>query len=326
MPAVQLLYPYNNWSDALRATAAAQPAFWGQHGQPVALNLAQGPWKTVFSAFSLEALPPGDMAQVLGRSVGWLSPLGDSSLSVVRGAAGQSQVLSYALQIRNTGPALLTGASLSNTLPLSTSYVAGSLVGPASYDPSSRRIAWQGALAPGQKVEVQYRVRLDNSLPEGTVIRNRARLADESGLWLDRVASSRVEAPDLSASTLAVEPALSRTGQVVTFSFALHNEGVRAAQARLVAPIPPDAFYQPGSAQASSGTISDTAGSLVWTGRIQPGGTVVITLPLETRLSAAARYLLLRSRLEDGAGGVETLEAYAWIKAVRFLPVAFREE
>ncbi|RPI53621.1 MAG: hypothetical protein EHM56_07070, partial [Chloroflexi bacterium] len=57
MPAVQLLYPYENWSDALRATDHAQPAFWGQHGEPVALNLAEAPWKTAFFAFSLEALP-----------------------------------------------------------------------------------------------------------------------------------------------------------------------------------------------------------------------------------------------------------------------------
>ncbi len=324
-PAVQLSYPYHNWSDALRATDQAQPAFWGQHGQPAALNLAQPPWKTVFSAFSLEALPPSDMAQVLGHIVGWLSPLGDSSLEVDRGAVGQGQELGYTLQMRNTGPALLTGASLSNTLPLSTSYVAGSLEGPASYDPSSRRVSWQGALAPGQTVEIGYRVQLEGLLPEGTVIRNHARLSDETGLWLDRVTSSRVEAPDLSASTLAVEPGLARTGLVVTFSFALRNEGVRGTRARLVAPIPSGAAYEPGSAQASSGTINDTAEALVWSGNIEPGGTVAVTLPLTARPWAAARYLLLRSSLEDDAGGLETLEVYAWIKALQFLPLAFRE-
>jgi len=324
MPAVQLIYPYHNWSDALRATAVARPAFWGQHGQPAALNLAQAPWKTAFFAFSLEALPTNDMAQVLGRTVGWLSPLGDSSLSVDQSATGQSLELAYSIQIRNTGPALLTAASLSNTLPLSTSFVAGSLEGPAVYDPASRRVSWQGALAPGQTVEIGYRVQLDSFLPEGTAIHNRARLVDESGLWLDRVASSRVDAPDLSASTLAVQPAMARTGQVVTFSFALHNEGVRGARARLVAPFPPGAAYEPGSAQASSGTISATAEGLVWSGSIEPGGTVAVTLPLTARPSAATSYLLLRSDLEDGAGGIETLEAYAWIKAVMFLPVVLR--
>jgi uncharacterized repeat protein (TIGR01451 family) len=324
MPTVILEYPFENWSDALRSTDRAQPAFWGQHGQPIALNQTQASWKTAFFAFSLEALPSSEMAQVLGRTVGWLSPLGDSSLDVDRGAVGQGQELAYTLQMRNTGPTLLSGASLSNTLPLSTSLVAGSLVGPASYNQDSQRISWQGTLAPSQTVEIRYRLQLDSSLPEGTVIRNRAWLADESGLWFERVASSRVDTPDLSASTLAVEPALSRTGQVVTFSFALHNDGVRAAEARLMVPMPPDAAYMPGSAQASSGTITDTAELLVWSGSIEPGGTVAVTLPLVIRPSAVARYLLLRSDLEDGAGKVETLEAYAWIEAVVFLPVVLR--
>ncbi|MDD3824838.1 MAG: hypothetical protein PHY79_02605, partial [Anaerolineae bacterium] len=325
MPAVQLVYPYENWSDALRATDQAQPAFWGQHGQPVALNLAQGPWKTTYFAFSLEALPAADMARVLGRAVGWLSPLGDSSLEVDRRTAGQGQELAYTLHVRNTGPALLTSVSLSNTLPLSTSYVAGSLEGPASYDPAGRRVTWQGSLAPGQDVVIRYRVQLHSPLPEGAVIHNRAWLADESGLWLERGASSRVEAPDLSASTLAVEPAKGLPGQVLTFSFALRNDGVRVAQARLVAPFPPGAAYRPGSALASSGTISEAANALVWSGSIQPGGSAAVTLPLAALPEAVTRYLPLRSSLEDGAGGVETLEAYAWIKAIMFMPVMFEE-
>jgi uncharacterized repeat protein (TIGR01451 family) len=325
MPAVQLHYPYKNWSDALRATDEAQPAFWGQHGQPVALNLARAPWKTVYSAFSLEALPAGEMAHVLGRTLGWLSPLGDSTLSVNRAAVGQGQELSYTVHIRNTGPALLANASLSNTLPLSTSFVAGSLEGPAGYDPATRRLSWQGPLAPGQDVVIRYRVQPDSALPAGAAIHNRAWLADESGLWLERAASSRVEAPSLSASTLAVEPAKGLPGQVVTFSFALRNDGVRAAQARLVAPFPPGAAYRPGSALASSGTISEAADALVWSGSIEPGGSAAVTLPLAALPESATRYLLLRSSLEDGAGGVETLEAYAWIKAIMFMPVIFRE-
>jgi uncharacterized repeat protein (TIGR01451 family) len=326
MPAVPLAYPYDNWSDALRATAEAQPAFWGQHGQPAALNLALGPFKSAFFAFSLEALPGSDMAEVLGRTVGWLSPLGDSSLRVERHVVGQSQELSYTLQIRNTGPALLAAASLSNTLPVSTSYVSGSLEGPGIYDPASRQVSWQGTLAPGQTVEIGYRVLVEGFLPEGTMIRNRARLADESGLWFERVASTRVAGPDLSASTLIVEPAVPRTGQAVTFSFTLRNEGLRGAPARLVAPFPPGAGYEPGSAQASSGMISATEAVLVWSGSIEPGSTVTVTLPLTALPSAAARYLLLRSSLEDGSGGVETLEAYAWVKAVAFLPVLVKEE
>jgi uncharacterized repeat protein (TIGR01451 family) len=324
MPAVRLVYPYPNWSDALRPTASARPAFWGQHGQPVALHQDKAPWKTSFFAFSLEALPDNDMGQVLGRAVGWMSPLGDSSLGVDRRTAGQGQELAYTLQIRNTGPAPLSSASLSNTLPLSTSYLAGSLEGPASYDPATRRVSWLGALAPGQTIEIRYRVQLAGSLPEGTLIRNRARLADESGLWLERAASSRVEAPDLSASTLTVQPAVGKPGQVVTFAFALHNDGLRSAQARLVAPIPPGAAYRLGSAQASSGIISATEEVLVWSGSIEPGGRVTLSLPVAAGRSSATRYLLLRSDLEDGTGAVEILEAYAWIKAILFLPVAYQ--
>ena len=79
---MDLVYPFRNFSDALRPGPAAQAAFWGQHGQPVALTVQSAPWKTAFYAFALEALGPDDLAEVLGDTVAWLSPLGDSALAV----------------------------------------------------------------------------------------------------------------------------------------------------------------------------------------------------------------------------------------------------
>lgn len=321
-----LSYPFKNWSDALKAAPEARPAFWGQHGQPAALSLTSTHWKTAFFAFSMEAFDAGGLAEVMSRTAGWMSPLGDSTMTVDRPGASEGEQLSYDLQIQNTGPLPLLTASLVNPVPLNTTYVPGSLEGPAAYESSANRITWAGALASGAVVTIRYRLQLDSPLPDGTAVTNRAQLRDESGLVVKLAAASRVDAPNLSSSTLTASPSSPTPSQAMTYTFTLHNDGPRAAQASLVDPVPQRAYYQPGSAWASSGAISDTDQAVFWTGSIEPGATVIVRLPVALQPAAAAHYILNRAQLEDGAGGSTTLEAYAWVEARLFLPVLFKRE
>lgn len=320
-----LMYPFQNWSDALRPNRDSQKAFWGQHGQPVALTLEQTPWKTAFFAFPLEALQAQDMAMVLGRAVDWLSPLGDSSISVDRSVAAAGDEVDFALLIRNNGSQVLNHVSLSNTVPASTTYVAGSLQGPAYYNPATNRFAWAGSMNPAQVITVSYRLQMEPDLPDGTEIRNRASLSDESGFVLDRLVSVRINTPDLSPSVKTASAQETGPGEVLTYSLTLRNDGPQPAQAQLRDPIPLYTKPLPDLAWASSGLLTQTAEQLTWNGSISPGHTVTITYPVVISPTADGLFILNRATLDDGWGNVRSLEASTWVEARMFLPLVFKQ-
>jgi uncharacterized repeat protein (TIGR01451 family) len=321
---MDLQYPFQNWSDAVRPTPAAQFAFWGQHGQPVALTLAKPPWKSAFYAFPLEALSQEDMAAATGQALHWLAPLGDSSLTVDQPVASRGEQLAYTLRIHNGGAARLEKASLSNPLPRGTSYVEGSLVGPAAHEPTTDRITWSGAMAPGETVTIGYRLKLNDSLAAGTVVRNVAHLNDGSGLAIESVAMSRIDAPDLSGSVKVVSMQVARSNQVLTYTFTLKNNGLRTAQARLTDPIPLHTSYRSGSAAASSGIVTSSAEALSWEGSLHAGQVAAITAPVVISPPAASSYILNRASLVDGWGDLHTLETHTWVNAHVFLPLLYK--
>ncbi len=320
-----LVYPFRNWSDSLRPSPEARAALWGQHAQPAALTLEQSPWKTAFFAFPLESLQEEDMATIVGRTVDWLSPLGDSSLTVDHPVAAQGDELAYTLSIRNTGPHLLNSVSLSNTVPTSTTYVDSSLQGPAHYDPLKHQFTWNGPLDAGQTITVHYRLQLDAALPDGAVIPNVAHLSDESGLAVDRLRTIRVNTPDLAFSGKTVSTQEATPGQILTYTLTLRNDGLRPAYAHLTDPLPLYTTYEPGSASASSGQLTATEGIVHWTGTITAGHLVTITLPVMISPSTAGLFVLNRAVLDDGWGDVQPLEAHTWVKAEIFLPLVLKQ-
>ncbi len=317
---VDLVYPFRNWSDALRPDQEGDIAFWGQHGQPIALTRAQPTWKTAFFAFPLEALPERDLAAVLGRTLGWLSPLGDSSLTADRAVVAQGAELTYTLTLRNGGPAPLHGVTLSNTVPPSATYVVGSLTGPATYDAATRRFTWQGALSPGQAVTITYRLQADPAAADGTPLRNVAHLSDESGLGPDLAAVGRIAAPDLSASAKTAAATV-YTGRQLTYTLTLRNDGLRTAAARLHDPIPPGSRYAPGSAWSSGGVITATGEALQWAGTLSPGQTATVTFSVWISPTLAGLYAFNRAELDDGFGQTLPLETFSTVKTYLFLPL-----
>ncbi len=322
--AMTLEYPFRNYSDSLLPGPAADAAFWGQHGQPVAVTTDQSSWKTAFYAFSLEALNPNDLAWVMGNTVGWLSPLGDSTFTVDRPAVSDGAILTYTLSIRNTGPRPLANVTLSNPLPQPTSYVEGSLHGPAAYDPDAGAINWAGGLDPGQAVTVTYRLAVDESLPDGTVIDNMATLGDETGLSLERRATTLVNGPYLGGSAMAASADIQLAGQVLTYTLSLRNDGLRPTEAQMIDPIPANSTRIPRSGWASSGQLSFRAGELVWTGTLGIGETVTITFPVMINPTVEGSYVYNRATLTDGVGREVPLQAQTLVGARVYLPIIFR--
>jgi uncharacterized repeat protein (TIGR01451 family) len=234
------------------------------------------------------------------------------------------EVLTYTLSIRNTGPRLLSGAVLSNSVPLSTTFVPGSLQGPAVYDPPGNQVTWNGPLAPGQTVTVSYRVEIDAALPAGSIVQNVARLSDESGLALERTAASRIDSPYLAGSAKTASSREATPGQILTYSLYLRNDGRQPAEADLIDPIPLRTSYQPGSGWASSGSLEAIDQSLHWTGTILPGQVVTVTFPVTIAPEAIGLYVYNRASLASTGQDPLPLETYTWVQARLFLPLILK--
>ncbi|MCL7453320.1 MAG: DUF11 domain-containing protein, partial [Anaerolineae bacterium] len=157
---------------------------------------------------------------------------------------------------------------------------------------------------------------------EGTTIRNVAHLADESDLAVDRIATTRVNAPSLSPSTMLASPRTTVPREALVYTLQLSNNGTRAAQASLSDPVPLNTEYIPGSAWASTGTLTDSADLVSWNGTIAPGGSVTLKILVVPEPSAAASYVLNRAIISDGWGESHVLEAYTWVDAQVFFPFA----
>jgi len=153
-----------------------------------------------------------------------------------------------------------------------------------------------------------------------------AHLRDESGIGIDRAATSRIGTPDLSGSFKVASAQIARTAQVLTYTLVLQNDGLHSAQAHLIDPIPEQTAYLPGTARASSGLLTSTTETLLWTVPVSIGQAVTLTFPVMISPTGAGRYILNHASLDDGWGATHPLETYTWVKAHVFLPLVLKHQ
>jgi uncharacterized repeat protein (TIGR01451 family) len=278
--------------------------------------------RTVFLAFPFEALPETGRAEVMERTIGWLSWLGGSTFTTDRRVVSSGDALTYSVVLRNDGPETVS-TSFSNTLPLSLTMISGSLAGPATYQQNARLLSWRGGLSPGASVAFTYRATVSAGLPAGTLIINTAYLGlEDQGLRFRRSAAVRVGAPDLSPSVLQCGPSPARPGAVITCTVILANSGPGQSGAVVVTNLlPADTSVAPGSLVWTGGGMAETlTGTVRWSGPLSAGSRVTVTyrLALPVGLSTAWRAPLYSvALLEDGVGEYphmgEVWERPAWV-------------
>ncbi len=155
-------------------------------------------------------------------------------------AAVQGLVITYTLSYKNVGGAQATGVTIQDTIPVSSTYVTGSLaintgdewvtLSDAAGDDQGAYIAptlvitpgtIPGAIAAGEEGWIRYSVRLDGDLPSGSLILNSATLDQyldiprESNLAVTRIS-------DLLISK-AAEQALVTPGGVISYTLTYEN-------------------------------------------------------------------------------------------------------
>lgn len=202
-------------------------------------------------------------ALAVGASLGGSDLVADAT-AVVGGR------LTYAITLRNAGSEAVDLAALRDDIPAGTEYVEGSLVGGASYDPVARRIVWQGPVAARSSKQFVFQVAVSEDLSRGTVITNTATVDDGRCGEHVLVATTVIEAVDLTLSHKTVDKQVASAGDLLQYEIELKNIGaITATDVHLLDPIPPYLTYVAGTVQGAD--YNATLSQIEWSGVLPAG-------------------------------------------------------
>ena len=319
----QLDYPFRNWSDGLILDAAARAVLHDEHLNTVGVARPADTWRTVFFSFPLETLDVDARRTLLGRTLLWLSPLGESHLLAPLAAASGSRIpVTLTLGLADAVPR----AGLRATLPLppEMALVPGSIRGPWIYDATTHALAWTGALTPSVPITLGVGLQIATNIPAGTILPLTARLDAGDGLILPAEAPVQVDVPWLTLARAAPGWEV-KTGDILDFELTAANRGVIGTTARLTETLPSGLTLVTGSAEASSGEITSTAANrLTWTGGLAPGDLATIQFKTAVTLPQPGARLVPRVDLTDERGRLVSAWAGVYVPARFYLPLVWR--
>jgi uncharacterized repeat protein (TIGR01451 family) len=281
----------------------------------------------MFMLTPFEALATDDAPRVMQRAVGWLSWLGDSTLTADRRVARAGDRVAFTLTARHNGSAPIS-ATMTSTWPLNVTFIPASLTPGAGYSLASRVVTWTGTLAPGAAVTVTYRVTLSAALSAGARLTTTAVFRDDTrGIPWDQSSVVRVAAPDLALSTFTA-PSLARPDTPPTYILVISNSGsgpAPSAKATVLLPMHISIVTE-SLALSGPGTLTLATDVIGWQGSLDAGRSATLTYRLNTTGILTDQTFLSEALFDDGAGG--SAERAVWMDVVPFrfiLPLIFRQ-
>jgi uncharacterized repeat protein (TIGR01451 family) len=135
-------------------------------------NTADYVWDSTSDSLSATALviepPPTDLSQ--------------STKSVTPTVPLPGDPVAYEIALENTGTETAT-VYLTDTLPLSVTYVAGSLAassGTATFSDTTGTVYWTGGIGSGGQVIITFEALVDQDAPSGALVTNTAEFSDQT--------------------------------------------------------------------------------------------------------------------------------------------------
>ncbi|MFJ9690757.1 hypothetical protein [Kitasatospora sp. NPDC101183] len=203
-----------------------------------------------------------------------------------------------------------TGVTLTDALPVGTSYVEGS--GPGCTAAGRNVTCTAADLKPGAETTVSFRARVDAGLAPGTRLDNTSSLAyrgAQTGRDQQRTSNTvRNTVSEHAGYRLAktADKAQALPGDTVTYRVDITNTGNAPITGLSVtddlSAVLDDATYN-GDATATSGTTSYTRPVLGWSGDLPVGGSARVTYTVKVSDPAAGDHTLRNTVVSDRSGG-----------------------
>lgn len=231
--------------------------------------------------------------------------LAGSSTQISSSSATPGQTVTYTVVLSNTGsgPA---NARVTNTLPVSVTYVSGSATNGATFDSASRSIRWSGVVSSSTAVSITYRAVIMSPLDNGLLITNTATVNDGNGSVIETppVTTTVSSAPDLGTSRLVVSRPIASPGGTIKYSVVVSNTGTMNTSARVTDTLPLSLTYVANTLQSTMGTsvYDPNSGSVLWAGPALVGVPVTISYQAQTPAGAASGAVITNSATIQGAG------------------------
>jgi large repetitive protein len=215
------------------------------------------------------------------------SPVFDVTKSVnPTGAVNPGDVLTYTVNLTNSGNFTATNVTINDALPANTTFL--SATPPQTTGPAPNNVlTWQipGELPPGATASVSFSVRVNTGTPPNTIISNSASVTSrESGgvaFQSNSVVNTVVSLRNIGINKTANPPpgAVAQGGNI-TYSLTVSNNGnTPTGQVNVTDNVPAGTTFVSASPAPSSAPPFNGTGAVTWTiPNIPPGQTVTLTL------------------------------------------------
>jgi uncharacterized repeat protein (TIGR01451 family) len=286
---------YDATSGAWEASGTANPGFIG----------ISGPSGTVCTVTETAAPPGYELPDVTSHQytipVGtsqqveaWFNARAVPNLHLVKSAdpvsgstVDRGSTIDYTLAYYNNGTADATNATITDTLPVHTTYVAGSASDGGTYNDATRTITWTsidvaaGTTAADPAGTVTFRVTVDANTPNGTELDNTGHIqldtetpipSNTTEHFVKFPVLGALKSSDPASGTVAA-PAPVTPGQTIDYTITVSNTGLADATGVTVSDAIPTGTTYVAHSPDNGGIL--TSGVLTWSGlTVTAGGTL----------------------------------------------------
>lgn len=205
--------------------------------------------------------------------------------TVDKASASAGDIITYTLNLKNTGNVTATGIMITDTIPSGTSFIAGSVTGASGMPPSLTVIA---PLEPEQTAVVTFKVLVGDTMPAVNPIQNSASVVYKftidparpnggTGTGNSNTVTTLVKKAVL-LTTKSVDVTYGELGQVLTYTITITNSGSVAAEAVTITDtVPNGTTFVAGSVTGATGTPP----TLTLLAPIPAGGTATVTFKVK---------------------------------------------
>jgi len=241
-------------------------------------------------------IDPGNTAVVLSPSVsipteGKLE--GSKSVSDIKGnkdgKAQANEVLTYSLEVKNTGGTALNGVMITDELPVGLTYVAGSISGYGTV--TNNTLKWTINMQANSSTVLTFDAKVAPDVNSYNTLKNVVLMTSPTGLTINPQAVIEVDkSADLVITKELMTKGEIKTGSDVEYKITVTNKGANRATGVTVTDRIPTIIDAPKNIMVTIGTTtySTTSRDLVWlVGNLDLDQTAVITFKSRTLAAGA---------------------------------------